>query len=82
MSETIAWTEKVKELIKTDIAPALQQDGGAIELVAIDEETGVISVRLVGACRGCPHASITLKNGVERYLKENVEQVTEVVSVE
>ncbi len=82
MSENTNWTDKVKELIKTDIAPALQQDGGDIELVAIDEETGVISVRLVGACRGCPHAGITLKNGVERYLKENIEQVTEVVSVE
>ena len=80
--ETVHWTEKVKTLIATDVAPALQADGGDIELVSIDEATGIVSVRLTGACRGCPHAQVTLKNGVERYLKDNIEEVTEVVSVE
>jgi len=64
------------------IRPLLQADGGDIELVGMEEATGKVSVRLQGACKGCPSAAMTLKMGVERHLKEKVPQVTEVISVE
>ena len=75
------FNDKVAEVIET-IRPMLQNDGGDIELVSVDEATGVVSVRLQGACKGCPSAAITLKMGVERHLKEKVPQVSEVVAVE
>ena len=71
----------VKEIID-QIRPMLQADGGDIELVSVDEATGVVSVRLQGACKGCPGAQMTLKMGVERHLKEKVPEVTEVVAVD
>ena len=64
------------------IRPMIQADGGDIELVGIDEATGVVSIRFQGACRGCPGAAITLKMGVERHLKEQVPEVKQVVSVD
>jgi len=76
-----AVNERVKDVIDR-IRPLLQADGGDIELVGVDESTGVVSVRLQGACRGCPGAVMTLKMGVERHLKEKVPEVTEVVAVQ
>ncbi|MHC4562911.1 MAG: NifU family protein [Planctomycetota bacterium] len=64
------------------IRPLLQADGGDIELVDTDEATGAVSVRLQGACKGCPSAAMTLKMGVERHLKEKVPQVSGVEAVE
>ncbi|MDC7226133.1 MAG: NifU family protein [Spirochaetales bacterium] len=61
-----------------DVRPSLQADGGDIELVDVSED-GVVSVQLSGACNGCPMATMTLKQGVERYLKEQVPGVKEVV---
>ena len=72
---------RVKDVID-HIRPLLQADGGDIELVSVDEESGVVSVRLQGACKGCPGAAMTLKMGIERHLKEKVPEVTEVVSVQ
>jgi Fe-S cluster biogenesis protein NfuA len=72
--------EKVKDVIES-IRPMLQNDGGDIELVGIDEDKSV-RVRLQGACRGCPGAQMTLKMGVERLLKERVPEVKQVVSVQ
>lgn len=69
--------EEVQNAIN-DIRPSLQADGGDIELVTVDE-AGKVTVRLKGACNGCPMAQQTLKQGVERYLKEKVPGVTEVV---
>ena len=60
------------------IRPALQADGGDVELVDITDD-GVVKVQLQGACRGCPMSQLTLANGVERVLKE---QIPEVVRVE
>lgn len=74
-------TEQVTVIIE-QIRPMLQADGGDIELVGVDETSGKVSVRLQGACRGCPGAAMTLKMGVERHLKEHVQGVTEVVSVQ
>ena len=63
------------------IRPALQADNGDIELVDVDEETGVVSVRLVGACGTCPVSTQTLKGGIERIMRDRVDGVTEVVNV-
>jgi len=63
------------------IRPALQNDGGDIELVDVDEDSGVVTVRLVGACGGCPMSQMTLKMGVERILKETVPAVSAVEAV-
>jgi Fe-S cluster biogenesis protein NfuA len=72
--------DKVQEVIE-NVRPFLQADGGDIELVDVNEETGVVSVRLQGACAGCPGAQMTLKMGVERHLKEKIPAVSEVVAV-
>ena len=71
--------DQVSSVIE-QIRPRLQADGGDIELVGVDDQ-GVVKVRLQGACAGCPGAQMTLKMGVERMLKENIPQVTEVVAV-
>ena len=62
------------------IRPTLQADGGDVDLVEVTE-TGVVRVRLQGACHGCPMAAFTIKDGIERTLKEQVPGVTEVEAV-
>lgn len=62
------------------IRPALQADGGDVELVEVGDD-GVVKVRLVGACRGCPMSQLTLSNGVERVLKQEVPGVVRVEPV-
>ncbi len=71
--------EKVQEALN-EIRPHLQADGGDIELIEVTEE-GVVKVRLVGACSGCPGAQMTLQLGVERALKQRVPQVKAVEAV-
>ena len=71
--------EKVASAIET-MRPMLQNDGGDITLIDVDEETGVVKVALQGACSCCPHAAQTLKLGVEAKLKEEVPEVREVVA--
>ena len=68
------------EAVLEKIRPMLQADGGDIELVDVDQE-GTVSVRLKGACSGCPMAAMTLSRGVERLLKEEVAEVSRVVAV-
>ena len=70
----------VQEVIDT-IRPAIQGDGGDLELVDVTDE-GVVQVRLHGACVGCPSSQMTLKMGVERVLKERVSGVSSVEQVE
>jgi Fe-S cluster biogenesis protein NfuA len=71
--------EKIQTLIE-DIRPNLQADGGDIELVDVTDK-GIVKVRLRGACHGCPGAAMTLKMGVERYLKAKCPEVTGVENV-
>ena len=78
MKENDPMKEKVEKALEK-IRPMLQRDGGSVELVGI--EGTVVKVRLTGACRGCPMSQMTLKQGVERIVKENVPEVTEVVAV-
>jgi Fe-S cluster biogenesis protein NfuA len=63
--------EKVTKIID-EIRPMLQADGGDVELVDV-EDSGVVKLRLQGACAGCPGAQMTLKNGIERMLREKVD---------
>ena len=63
------------------IRPALQSDGGDIVLRDVDEATGIVTVELVGACGTCAVSTQTLKQGVERIMRDRVDGVTEVVSV-
>jgi len=70
--------EQVEKALEK-IRPMLQRDGGNVELVELDGS--VVKVRLTGACHGCPMSQMTLKAGIERILKQEVPQVTEVVAV-
>lgn len=71
--------EKIKEALDK-IRPSLQADGGDVELIGIDDK-GVVKVRLSGACGGCPMATMTLKNGIEKTLKDEVVGITAVEAV-
>jgi len=63
-----------------NIRPHLQADGGDVELIEVSED-GVVKVKLLGACGGCPMAQMTLKMGIEKRLKSLIPEVREVVSV-
>lgn len=70
--------EKVKKALEK-IRPMLQADGGDVELVGIDG--GIVKVRLQGACSGCPMSQMTLKNGIERLLTQEIPEVKSVENV-
>lgn len=77
--EEKSFADKVAEIIEA-VRPALQSHGGDIELVEAAEDK-TVKVRLQGACAGCPAAQMTLKQGVERVLKEKIPEIKEVVPV-
>jgi Fe-S cluster biogenesis protein NfuA len=72
-------TKKKVEAALAKIRPHLQADGGDVELVDVSD--GKVTVKLTGACGGCPMAAMTLHRGVERVIKEQVPEVVEVVEV-
>jgi len=71
--------EKIEQAIK-HIRPALQADGGDIELLDVNDD-GEVLVRMTGACAGCPMSQMTLTEGVERTIMEMVPEVKRVISV-
>ena len=71
--------EKVEQAL-AKIRPLLERDGGSVELV--DVEGSVVKVRLTGACHGCPMSQMTLKAGIEKIVRQEVPEVTEVVAVQ
>ncbi|XP_033147098.1 nifU-like protein 4, mitochondrial isoform X1 [Brassica rapa] len=71
-SETVAM---IKELLETRIRPAVQDDGGDIEYCGFDPESGIVKLRMQGACSGCPSSSVTLKSGIENMLMHYVPEV-------
>ena len=79
MVEEVFAVKPEVEKVLDSIRPALQADGGDVELV--DVEGGVVKVRLTGACGGCPMATMTLKGGIEAALKERIPSVLRVESV-
>ncbi|MCQ2559241.1 MAG: NifU family protein [Clostridia bacterium] len=68
--------EKVQAVLDK-IRPMLQNDGGDVELMEVKD--GIVTVKLQGACGGCPMATLTLKNGIEKALKQEIPEVKEVV---
>jgi len=72
--------EQVEKVIDK-IRPYLQRDGGNIELIDVNDEDFTVKVRLQGACQGCPGAQMTLKMGVERTLREEVDDKIRIVTV-
>jgi Fe-S cluster biogenesis protein NfuA len=70
--------EKVEAALNK-VRPTLIADGGNVELVEVKE--GVVKVRLTGACGGCPMSQMTLKMGIERFLKKEIPEVKEVIAV-
>jgi Fe-S cluster biogenesis protein NfuA len=79
LQEKIMFEEQIKTALN-NVRPSLQADGGDVEFVSLSED-GTVSVKLTGACGGCPMAQMTLKMGIENYLKKEVPQVTAVVGV-
>ncbi|KAE8721558.1 NFU1 iron-sulfur cluster scaffold-like protein [Hibiscus syriacus] len=71
-SETVAM---IKELLETRIRPAVQDDGGDIEYRGFDPDTGIVKLKMQGACSGCPSSSVTLKSGIENMLMHYVPEV-------
>lgn len=71
--------EDVKKALQ-DVRPSLQNDGGDVEFVSMSSE-GKVLVRLVGSCAGCPMSQMTLKHGIERYLRDKVDSSIVVESV-
>jgi Fe-S cluster biogenesis protein NfuA len=71
--------DQVREALEL-IRPAIQMDGGDIQLLGV--EKGTVTVRLFGTCESCPISPVTLKQGVERILRERVPGITEVVALE
>ncbi|OGY72422.1 MAG: hypothetical protein A3H59_00320 [Candidatus Jacksonbacteria bacterium RIFCSPLOWO2_02_FULL_43_9] len=69
--------QKIKDILENEIKPMLAQDGGSIEF--IDFKDGILTVRLKGACAGCPFLPFTLKENVEKILKETIPEIKEVV---
>lgn len=77
-------TQNIQEKIQQELdllRPHLQADGGDVEFVAFDEQTGVLKLRLQGACIGCPMGEMTLQQGLGRALKEKIPEVKEIVAV-
>lgn len=73
----------MKESVQTvidKIRPMLQRDGGDVELVSV--EGNVVKVRLQGACKGCPMSQMTLKEGIERFVKQEIPEIDRVEAVE
>ena len=69
--------ERVEEVLEK-VRPSLVRDGGNVELVDVND--GVVTVRLTGACAGCPMSTMTLKMGIEQILKQEIPEVKEVVA--
>ena len=67
------------EAVLDKIRPSLVADGGNVELVSVEED-GTVKLKLTGACAGCPMSTMTLKNGIERILKQEIPEVKEVVA--
>ena len=76
----IQMKEQVQEVLN-DVRPMLQRDGGDVELVDVSEDGKTVSVKLTGHCAGCPMSQMTLKMGIEKYLKEKIPSIEEVVAV-
>lgn len=80
ISESNPLEEKIKKALN-NVRPSLQADGGDVQFVAWDEKHGIVQVALVGMCAHCPMSQVTLKEGIEKEVKNQVPEVKEVVGV-
>jgi NFU1 iron-sulfur cluster scaffold homolog, mitochondrial len=71
--------QMIKELLETRIRPAVAEDGGDVLFVSFDEDSGRVTLKMQGACSGCPSSSVTLKSGIEQMMKHYITEVQEVV---
>lgn len=78
-SEVVAM---IKELLETRIRPAVQEDGGDIVFCEFDEDSGVVTLKMMGACSGCPSSSVTLKSGIENMLMHYIPEVKGVIEAD
>ena len=69
----------IKELLETRIRPAVQEDGGDIVYQGFDAESGTVTLKMMGACSGCPSSAVTLKSGIENMLMHYIPEVQRVV---
>lgn len=69
----------IKELLETRIRPAVQEDGGDITFTGFDEPSGIVTLKMQGACSGCPSSAVTLKSGIENMLMHYIPEVKQVV---
>ncbi len=88
-SNFLSTMPKTKEELRTDVENVLQvlrqglaMHGGNVELVDVDPEVGSVSLRLKGACVGCPMSELTLRSGIEETLKEMIPEVKEVINID
>jgi Fe-S cluster biogenesis protein NfuA len=72
--------ERIEEVLAS-IRPAIQADGGDVELIQVDVSAGTVKVRLMGACESCPISMMTLKEGIETRVKRAVPEIVEVTAV-
>lgn len=72
--------DEVRHALEAKVRPAIQLDGGDVELVGVAD--GIVTIRLLGACDGCPMSPVTLRAGVERILRQEVPAILEVVAIE
>lgn len=72
--------EEIRRALEEQVRPAIQLDGGDLELISV--QAGVVTVRMFGACEGCPLTPVTLRAGIERILRDAVPEIKEVVAVE
>jgi Fe-S cluster biogenesis protein NfuA len=80
MNKNMNIKKQVEEILN-EVRPSLQADGGDVELVDVDEEKGIVKVKLTGACAHCPMSALTLQEGVEKVIKSKIKEVKEVVGV-
>jgi len=71
--------EKIEQALEK-VRPMLKADGGSVELVEVSQD-GIVKIKLTGACGNCPFSSMTLKNGIERIIRQDVPQVKQVIAV-
>lgn len=71
--------QMIKELLETRIRPAVAEDGGDVLFVSFEEDIGRVTLKMQGACSGCPSSAVTLKSGIEQMMKHYITEVKEVV---
>jgi Fe-S cluster biogenesis protein NfuA len=69
------------EKVLDKVRPSLQSDGGDVKLIDVDEKEGIVKVKLMGACGGCPMSQMTLTFGVEKAIKEEIPEIKKVIAV-